>query len=73
MRISVLCNAGLALHHNKEVLLVDLPNRNLHPFYPLPDDVWTSIVDGQNPCEIVDGIYFTHCHPDHHDPAPSHR
>lgn len=68
MRITVLCNAGLAIHHNGEVILIDLPNQNLHPFYSIPDETWGCIVDRLEPYGTVSGIYFTHKHPDHYDP-----
>ena len=68
MHITVLCNAGLALHHKGEVLLIDLPNQDLHPFYSLPDETWDAVVDRQMTYNGVCGIYFTHCHPDHYDP-----
>lgn len=65
MNITLLCNAGLALECNGRVLLIDLPNHDLPPFYPLPDDTWRRIIEGERPYDNVCGIYFSHDHPDH--------
>lgn len=67
MKTTLLCNAGLALHHNGETLLIDLPNRAENVFYRLPDDFWTNICDCRSPYEKISGICFTHTHGDHFD------
>ena len=65
MKITLLCNAGLALQAEDCVLLVDLPNQEFPPFYTLPQAVWQQILDRQPPFDRVCGLYFTHDHPDH--------
>ena len=65
MNITLLCNAGLALEHRGEVLLIDMPNHDLPPYYPLPEDTWAKIMAGEKPYERVCGLFFTHDHPDH--------
>ncbi len=67
MRITLLCNAGLAVESRGEVLLIDLPNEALMSFYRLPDDTWKRICQRQTPYDGVCGFYFTHAHPDHYD------
>lgn len=65
MRITLLCNAGLLLEQDDQILLIDTPNGNCPPFYEIPDSRWGEIVDEKR----IVGLYFTHCHPDHYDPA----
>lgn len=65
MNVTLLCNAGLALECDGETLLIDLPNRDLPPFYPLPEDIWGKIMIGERPYDRVCGLYFSHDHPDH--------
>lgn len=65
MNVTLLCNAGLALECDGQVLLIDLPNYDFPPFYPLPEDTWKRIIEGERPYDRVCGIYFSHDHPDH--------
>lgn len=67
MKLTLLCNAGIALETDSAMLLVDLPNQNVPPFYPLPDETWESILNRQPPYDKVCGIWITHNHPDHCD------
>lgn len=67
MNLTVLCNAGLALSHEGHTLLIDLPNCDLHPYYPLPDETWRKILALQSPYNALCGLFFTHDHPDHCD------
>lgn len=67
MKITFLCNAGLALETNDSVLFVDLPNGISEPFVRLPDNTWKEICDKEKGrCKIC-GFVFTHDHPDHLD------
>ncbi len=68
MTLTLLCNAGLALHHKGHTLLIDLPNCDLHPYYSLPEETWHQILNLQSPYDGLCGLYFTHNHPDHCDP-----
>ena len=65
MRITLLCNAGLALETDGDILLVDTPNEDLPPFSGLPDQTWQQIYDRKPPYDKVCGLWFTHDHPDH--------
>lgn len=67
MKLTLLCNAGLALEENDQMLLVDLPNEQFPPFYRLPDETWSKILRREPPYDEVIGFYFTHVHPDHCD------
>lgn len=67
MRITLLCNAGLALETERSMLLVDLPNLSMEPFYALPENEWRRICGKEAPYDKVCGFYFTHDHPDHLD------
>lgn len=67
MTITFLCNAGLALETDRAVLLVDVPNQDSKPFYPLPEDEWQKILSRQPPYDKVCGMWFSHTHPDHCD------
>ena len=67
MKITLLCNAGLALETESSVLLVDAPNRESPPFFQLPDSLWRRILRKEAPYDKVCGFWFTHDHPDHFD------
>lgn len=67
MEITLLCNAGLAITCEGYTLLVDLPNRELAPYYRLPDAVWQEILSRNAPYMSPAGIFITHDHPDHCD------
>lgn len=67
MRITLLCNCGLAVECSGAVLLVDVPNGSAPPFYRLPADAWQRIVERQPPYDRLAGIYITHQHSDHCD------
>lgn len=63
MELAFICNAGLALTHEGETLLIDAPNMDHPPFFHLTDAAWDAIRDRYNIC----GFFFTHDHPDHLD------
>ena len=65
MRILHLCNAGLAITHEGQTLLIDLPNSDSAPFYQLPEETWDRILHREPPFSEVCGMVFTHCHEDH--------
>ena len=67
MKLTLLCNAGLALEADGQMLLIDLPNEQFEPFYRLPDEAWNQILSREPPYDEVVGLYFTHLHPDHCD------
>lgn len=65
MRITLLCNAGLAIECEDGLLLVDVPNCSLEPFAALPEEEWQRILSREIPYDRVKGIWITHDHPDH--------
>lgn len=65
MKLTLLCNAGLALETEHAVLLVDLPNEPFEPFYTLPEETWHQILRREPPYDKVCGFWFSHEHPDH--------
>ena len=65
MKLTILCNAGLALETDGAMLLVDLPNAPLEPYYTLPEETWRQILERRPPYDKVCGFWFTHEHPDH--------
>lgn len=67
MKITVLCNAGLALEAENAILLVDAPNQAFPPFAALPEALWQDILERKPPYDRVCGLWFTHDHPDHCD------
>lgn len=67
MKITLLCNAGLALTCEGETLLIDAPNGEMEPFFAIKEDLWQKITGNRSPFENVCGLYFTHDHPDHYD------
>lgn len=64
MKITLLCSCGLLLEHENSRILIDAPNGDFPPFYPLPDTTLDTLKQGS-----LDGLFFTHLHPDHYDPA----
>ena len=67
MRIMLLCNAGLAIECENEILLVDALNVTEQPFAGISDELWERILNRKPPFDRVCGLYFTHLHPDHCD------
>lgn len=67
MRIMLLCNAGLAIESENEILLVDALNVTEQPFVGISDESWEHILNRKSPFDRVCGLYFTHLHPDHCD------
>ena len=53
MKITLLCNAGLALETDDAMLLVDLPNAPLEPFYTLPEHTWQQILNREKSFDKV--------------------
>ncbi len=69
MHIELLCNAGLALTHDGQTLLVDVPNQTVIPFYGVPDEIRENILNRTPPYDTVCGLCYTHTHTDHCDTA----
>ncbi len=69
MRIMLLCNAGLAIEYQNEILLVDVLNTEDPPFAGISELLWEQILNRIPPFDRVCGLYFTHRHRDHCDPV----
>lgn len=67
MVITCLCNAGLMVEHNGQILLIDLPNSVSEPFVRLSDEQWNALQKYMLSHSLC-GFFFTHDHPDHLDP-----
>ncbi len=63
----LLCNAGIAVEYQNEILLVDVLNASNPPFAGISDVIWQQILKRKAPFDKVCGVYFTHIHPDHCD------
>lgn len=62
MKITLLCSCGLLLEYAQSRILIDAPNACFAPFVTMSDDALQSLKR-----EHLDGIFFTHLHPDHFD------
>ena len=69
MKITLLCNCGLAICSGGKTLLVDALTQELPPFYRAPEIVRRAIIEGTGAYSAVCGLLFTHLHPDHFDRA----
>lgn len=67
MKITLLCNAGLAIETEKDMILVDAPNGSAFPFYAMPTELWNEICQRKESYNKLRGFFFTHNHPDHYD------
>lgn len=67
MKITLLCNAGIMLETKNSALMIDLPNKEIPPFYELPEREWNKIYQRVAPYDKVCGFFFTHDHGDHLD------
>ena len=69
MKITLLCNCGLAIESGGKTLLVDTLTQELPPYFRAPESVRRAIVEGSGAYSAVCGLLFTHLHPDHFDRA----
>lgn len=67
LRGQLLCSAGLYLTTGESGILVDGLNKGIRSFYEVPPETARKIIDGQPPFTRIDGIFYTHLHPDHYD------
>lgn len=67
MKITLLCNCGLAIEAGGETLLVDALTRPLAPFFHTPESIRAQIIEGRGDYQNVCALFFTHLHPDHFD------
>ena len=67
MKITLICNCGLALESSGQTLLIDALTQELAPFYRAPEKTRREIIAGEGAYASVCGLLFTHLHPDHFD------
>ena len=67
MKITLLCNCGLAIESGGRMLVIDALTEELPPFYRAPEPVRQDIINGRGDYNAVCGLLFTHLHPDHFD------
>lgn len=64
---ALLCNTGLFLTYGSSSILIDALNSSIQSFQAIPSDTAGRIIRGQPPFTQVDGIFYSHLHPDHYD------
>ena len=67
MKITLICNCGLAFESGGQTLLLDALTQELAPFYRAPEKTRREIIAGDGEYASVCGLLFTHLHPDHFD------
>ena len=67
MKITLICNCGLAIETDGITLLIDALTEELAPFYRAPEQVRREMIGGEGDYRNVCGLLFTHLHPDHFD------
>ena len=69
MKITLICNCGLAFRSQGKTLLIDALTQELAPYYRAPDEVRSAIIEDLGDYQHSCGLLFTHLHPDHFDKA----
>ncbi len=69
IRAVLLSNTGLLLRCGASAVLVDALNQPFRTFKGIPDETAGRIVRGEPPYDRIDGLFYTHLHPDHYDKA----
>ncbi len=67
LRAKLLCNCGLYLQYGSSAILVDALNQPFRSFQDIPDDTAGQLIRALPPYEQIDGIFYTHLHPDHYE------
>ena len=67
LQARLLCSAGLYFRCGDSAILVDALNQPFRSFKAVPDDTAERLIRGQAPYERIDGLFYTHLHPDHYD------
>lgn len=66
---ALLCSAGLYFRCGESAILVDALNQPFRSFKAIPEDTADRLIQGAPPCVRMDGLLYTHLHPDHYDRA----
>lgn len=69
VRVSLVSNAGLILSSGSTVLAVDALNGLYPPFRQVNSEIAESIIGSTGRYAGVCGLFYTHLHEDHYDPA----
>jgi len=65
----LLCSTGLLFQYGDSSILVDALNSPIRSFYAIPDGTAAEIIGGTGRFARVDGLFYSHLHPDHYDQA----
>lgn len=63
----LLSSTGLAFTYGNSTLMVDVLNGHFGSFYQIPAATADAVVTGKLPFDHVDGLLYSHLHPDHYD------
>ncbi len=67
LQARLLCNAGLYFRCGDSAVLVDALNQPFRRFKAVPDKTAELLIQGLAPYERIDGLFYTHLHPDHYE------
>ena len=67
LQARLLCNAGLYFHCGDSAILVDTLNQSFRSFKAISHETAEYLIQGQAPYQRIDGLFYTHLHPDHYN------
>lgn len=67
LQARLLCSAGLYFRCGDSAILVDALNQPFRSFKAVPNETAERLIQGLAPYERIDGLFYTHLHPDHYD------
>lgn len=67
LQARLLCNAGFYFHCGCSAVLVDALNQPFRDFKAVSDETAGQLIQGAEPYKQIDGLFYTHLHPDHYD------
>ena len=72
LQARLLCSAGLYFYCGDSAILVDALNQPFRSFKGIPDETAEQLIRGTAPFSQIDGLFYTHLHPDHYDQFRNH-
>jgi len=69
LHATLLSNTGLLLRCGASAVLVDALNQPFRTFKGIPEETAGQMIRGEPPFDRIDGLFYTHLHPDHYDQA----
>ncbi len=67
LQARLLCSAGLYFYCDDSAILVDALNQPFRSFKAILDETAERLIQGQPPYQRIDGLFYTHLHPDHYN------